>query len=177
MPVLETERLCLRQLRIDDAAFIQGLVNDPDWLRFIGDRGVRTLADARSYLENGPMAMYPRLGFGLWLVERHDRAPLGMCGLIKRATLPDVDLGFAFMPAARGRGYAFEAAVAARDYGFEVLGLQRLVAITSPQNRASARLLVRLGFVLESELAWEGGEKDSVSLFAANSCTPASTWV
>lgn len=169
MPVLQTERLDLRQLRLDDAAFIHALVNDPEWLRHIGDRGVRTVADARRYLESGPIAMYARLGFGLWLVQRREAGPLGLCGLIKRDSLQDVDLGFAFMPAARGRGYALEAGAAALDYGFEVLGLPRVVAITSPHNAMSARLLARLGFFLEGELPREGKDKDAVCLFAANS--------
>ena len=97
--VLETARLRLRHLRADDSQFILELVNDPDWLRFIGDRGVRTVEDARGYIEKGPMQMYSRLGFGLDLVELKDGTPIGMCGLIKRATLHDVDIGFAFMPA------------------------------------------------------------------------------
>ena len=99
MIVIETERLILRHLTLDDAAFIHELVNDPDWLRYIGDKGVRNLDDARAYIENGPMAMYERVGFGLFRVELKSRGtPIGMCGLIKRDTLPDVDIGFAFLP-------------------------------------------------------------------------------
>jgi RimJ/RimL family protein N-acetyltransferase len=165
MPVLKTQRLSLRQLRPDDAAFIHALVNDPDWLRFIGDRGVRTVTDAATYLERGPIAMYARLGFGLWMVERKGGGALGICGLIKRATLEDVDLGFAFMPAFRGQGYAFEAALATRDYGVEVLGLDRIVAITAPENAPSARLLERLGFTFERIV---GPDADPVRLFAFN---------
>ncbi len=95
--VLETERLTLRRLTFDDDQFIFELLNDPAWIEFIGDKGVRTLADARDYIRNGPMAMYEREGFGLWLTQRKsDDAPIGMCGLIKRDTLQDVDIGFAF---------------------------------------------------------------------------------
>ena len=157
--VLETARLALRYLTAADSAFILELVTDPDWLRFIGDRGVRTAEDARGYIERGPMKLYERLGFGLYLVALKDGTPLGMCGLIKRASLEDVDIGFALLPAFRGRGYANEAACAVRDYAFEVLGLERIVAITAPGNEASAKLLERLGFAYERTIpSVSGGE-------------------
>lgn len=146
MIIAETERLTLRRLTVDDAEFVFALLNEPSWLRFIGDKGVRTLEDARAYIENGPMVMYERLGFGLYVTERRkDGVPMGMCGLIKRDGLDDVDIGFAFLPAYWGRGYAFEAAAAVMDYGRNVIGLTRIVAITAPDNESSARLLEKLG--------------------------------
>jgi RimJ/RimL family protein N-acetyltransferase len=153
MPIATTERLTLREIVAGDAPFILTLVNDPAWLRFIGDKNVRTESDARRYIEAGPAAMYAQRGFGLWLAERSDDGvPIGMCGLIKRDTLPDVDLGFAFLPAYRGSGYAFEAAQAAIDFAWERLGLARVVAITAPENDDSVRLLERLGFRFERML-------------------------
>jgi RimJ/RimL family protein N-acetyltransferase len=150
MIVLETERLTLRHLCEDDAAFILALLNEPSFLQFIGDKGVRTLEDARNYILNGPMDMYARLGFGLYLVELKDsKLPLGMCGLIKRNTLEDVDIGFAFLPEYWGQGYAYEAAAAVMAYGKDDLGLNRIVAITSPDNQASGRLLEKLGLRFE----------------------------
>ncbi|KPV49042.1 hypothetical protein SE17_34840, partial [Kouleothrix aurantiaca] len=111
MTVLETERLRLRQFADSDAAFVLELLNEPSWLRFIGDRGVRTLDDALGYITNGPQAMYARYGFSLLVVERTtDGAALGMCGLIKRDTLDAPDIGYAFLPRAWGQGYAREAA-------------------------------------------------------------------
>lgn len=146
MIIAETERLTLRRLTVDDAEFVFTLLNEPSWLRFIGDKGVRTLEDARAYIENGPVAMYQRFGFGLYVTERRtDGVPMGMCGLIKRDGLDDVDIGFAFLPAYWGRGYAFEAAAAVMDYGRNVIGLTRIVAITAPDNESSARLLEKLG--------------------------------
>lgn len=146
MIIAETERLTLRRLTVDDAEFVFALLNEPSWLRFIGDKGVRTLEDARAYIENGPLAMYQRFGFGLYVTERRtDGVPMGMCGLIKRDGLDDVDIGFAFLPAYWGRGYAFEAAAAVMDYGRNVIGLTRIVAITAPDNESSARLLEKLG--------------------------------
>lgn len=146
MIIAETERLTLRRLTVDDAEFVFALLNEPSWLRFIGDKGVRTLEDARAYIENGPVAMYQRFGFGLYVTERRtDGVPMGMCGLIKRDGLDDVDIGFAFLPAYWGRGYAFEAATAVMDYGRTVIGLTRIVAITAPDNESSARLLEKLG--------------------------------
>ena len=164
--VLETARLALRHLTAADAPFILELVNDPYWLRFIGDRGVRTIEDARGYIERGPITMYARLGFGLYLVALKDRGtPIGLCGLIKRDSLEDVDIGFAFLPAFRGHGYAHESACAVRDYAAEVLGLERVVAITAPDNETSERLLERLGFAYESTIAW-GTEGDVSRLYA-----------
>ena len=163
MNVLETERLSLRWLTAEDAAFILELVNDPDWLRFIGDRGVRTLEDARGYILNGPVAMYQRTGFGLYLVElKHGARPIGMCGLIERAGLADIDIGFAFLPAFRGRGYAYEAASATMTYARETLGLARVVAIASPDNQSSIRLLTKLGLSFEKMLRLDEDQEEVV---------------
>ena len=165
--ILETERLRLRQFVLDDAAFIVALLNDPDWLRFIGDRGVRTLDEARAYLINGPLAMYSRLGFGLYaVVLKSSGLPIGMCGLIKREGLADVDVGFAFLPPYRAQGYAYEAAAAVMAYGRREFNLKRLVAITSLDNEKSIRLLERLSFVFEKTLRLPGDDEE-LNLFAA----------
>lgn len=146
MQVFETERLRLRRFTTDDAAFILLLCNDPAWLQFIGDRGIHNQALAKNYLETGPIAMYARLGFGLWLVERKkDGVPLGMCGLLKRDSLQDVDIGYAFLPQHRGQGYAQEAVTATLFYGQTVLGLKRILAITSLDNDKSTQLLHKVG--------------------------------
>ena len=150
MQVLATERLIMRRLAAEDAAFILRLVNEPSWLRFIGDRGVRDLDDARRYIFEGPVASYERRGFGLYLVERQeDRAPLGLCGLIKRETLEDIDIGFAFLPEHWGKGYAGESAAAVLVQAREALGLRRVIAITTPDNDSSIRVLEKLGFRFE----------------------------
>ena len=150
MRILETERLALRWLEAADARFVLELVNDPDWLRYIGDRGIRSIEAARDYIVDGPREMYARLGFGLYLVElKGVDAALGICGLIKRDWLEDVDLGFAFLPRFRGHGYACEAASATLDYAESALGLTRIAAIVSRENRDSRRLLTRLGMQLE----------------------------
>jgi RimJ/RimL family protein N-acetyltransferase len=166
--VLETNRLILRELCAGDAAFILELVNDPDWLRFIGDRGVRTLEDARQYIASGPVDMYLRLGFGLYRVElKESGVPMGICGLIKRESLADVDIGFAFLPKFRSRGFAFEAASATMGYGRGVLGLTRIVAITSPANEDSIRLLGKLGMQFERMVSLSP-DLPEVRLFAVN---------
>lgn len=150
MIVLTTERLVLRHLRAEDADFILALVNDPDWLRYIGDRGIRTADDARGYIATGPVDMYARLGFGLYAVElRGEGTPIGICGLIRRDWLEEVDLGFAFLPRFRGAGYAFEAAAATVEHARSPLGLGRLMAIVSPDNADSIRLLGKLGMTFE----------------------------
>lgn len=151
--VLVTDRLRLRLLSLDDAPFILKLVNDPSWLEFIGDKGVRNENDARTYLARGPLDMYARLGFGLYLVElRAGAIPIGICGLIKRDSLADVDIGFAFLPEFRGVGYAEESAAAVLALARTEFALTRIVAIASPRNGRSIRLLERLGMKLEQEL-------------------------
>lgn len=164
--MLETERLRIRRFGLDDAPFVLELINDPDWHRFIGDRGVRTLEGARGYIEKSLLALYAKLGFGLDLVELKETGePVGMCGLIKRDTLEHVDIGFAFLPAARGQGYAYESAVAVRDYAVGELGLERLVAITSPDNDASGKLLQKLGFEYKETIPY-GTEGETSKLYA-----------
>jgi RimJ/RimL family protein N-acetyltransferase len=150
LKVLETDRLILRWLSSDDAEFILGLLNEPSWLQFIGDRGVRTIEDARDYILKGPVEMYARLGFGFYLVElKEGTIPIGICGLIKRDFLNDVDIGFAFLPKYWGRGYAYESASAVMAYAKGPLGLQRILAITNPDNHSSAKLLEKLGLRFE----------------------------
>lgn len=166
MVVVETERLTLRRLEIGDAEFILELLNDPSFLRHIGDKGVRTLDDAREYISNGPIASYERFGFGLYLAERkEDRVPIGICGLLKRDSLKDVDVGFAFLPRFRSMGFGLEAASAVMEYGRSVLGLTRIVAITSPENVSSIRLLEKLGMKFES-MARLSRDSSEVRLFA-----------
>lgn len=165
MKVLETDRLILRWLTLDDAEFVLRLLNEPSWLRFIGDKGVRTIDDARGYILKGPVDMYTRLGFGLYLVElKEEGCSIGMCGLIKRDSLKDVDIGFAFLPGYWGEGYAYEAAAAVLTYGEKVLGLNRIVAITSPDNDRSAKLLEKLGLRFE-EMLKLSPDADRVRLF------------
>ena len=167
MKVLETARTSLRLLERTDARFILGLLNDPGWIRYIGDRGVRTVEAARGYLEARMLSQYERHGFGLWMVESRTGAePMGICGLVKRDNLPHPDLGFAFMPPWRGKGYAYESALAVRDHATGPLGIARLLAITSPVNVASARLLERLGFAAQGEMPWAGDDKDPVTVYA-----------
>ena len=164
---LRTLRLLLRELTADDAPFILTLLNDPAWIQFIGDRGVRSIADAAGYIERGPRASYALHGFGLEIVTLNDTgAPIGICGLLKRDSLPEPDLGFAFLPAYRSQGYAFEAASAVRDFARGRLRLSSLLAIVDPANGASIRLLEKLGFVFERMTTMPGDDHE-VKLFAA----------
>jgi RimJ/RimL family protein N-acetyltransferase len=163
--VLETKRLVLRKLSVDDAEFVLELLNEPSFLRYIGDKGVRNLDDAGQYIVNGPVASYERNGFGLYLVKlKPNGTPIGISGLVKRDTLPDADIGFAFLPAYWSQGYAFESAAAVMNYAREALGLTRIVAITSPDNDASAKLLGKIGLRFERliKLSEDG---DEVKLF------------
>jgi [ribosomal protein S5]-alanine N-acetyltransferase len=153
MLVCTSERLQVRHLVDTDAAFILELLNNPDFIRNIADRGVRTLEAARQYIETGPAASYARFGFGLSLVQLRDLAtPIGICGLLRRDSHPDVEIGFAYLPAFRGKGYAFEAAAAVLEAGIRSLRLTRVVALTTPENQGSMKVLQKLGFELQGML-------------------------
>ena len=158
LTVVETARLRMRQFVPSDAAFVLELLNEPSWLRFIGDRGVRTLDDALAYIENGPQAMFARYGFSLLVAERKaDGAALGMCGLIKRDTLDAPDIGYAFLPRAWGQGYAREAAAGVLAHGHNTLGLPRILAITDPDNLTSIKLLESLGMQFIELIPYDDG--------------------
>ena len=165
---LQTERLLLRPFTIDDAEFILTLLNEPSFLRYIGDKKVRNLDGARQYILNGPVASYERHGFGLCLVElRKSHTPIGMCGLLKRDELPDPDIGFALLPDFWSKGFAFEASTAVLDDARERLKLERILAITSVDNHASIDLLQRLGFTFEG-LRQLASDREPVKLFTRN---------
>jgi RimJ/RimL family protein N-acetyltransferase len=164
--VLTAARVIVRALTLADAPFVVSLLNDPDFIRNIGDRGVRSEADAREYLNAGPLASYLRHGFGLCAVTLAATGEaMGLCGLLQRAELPGPDLGFAFLPQFRAQGYAFEAASAVKADAHTRLGLSTLLAIVNPANDASIRLLAKLGFEFERTIQM-GGETAFVSLFA-----------
>jgi len=169
LPALETGRLTLRPIGLGDAPFILGLLNEPSFLLHIGDKGVRTEDDARRYIADGPLASYARFGFGLYMVTlRESGTLLGICGLLKRDWLEDVDLGFALLPPYWGRGYAFEAASAVLAHARGPLGLRRIVAITSLGNDPSIQLLGKLGFRFERVARFtEGGEELRLFAFGA----------
>jgi len=164
--VFETDRLVLRRLIVEDAPFILRLLNEPSFLQHIGDRGVRNLADAQQYILSGPIASYERHGFGLFLAElRETRVPIGICGLLKRDALDDVDVGFALVPESWSKGYAFESASATLAYARDTHHLTRVVAIASQGNFASINLLVKLGFYFD-RMVLMPGDKEEVKLFA-----------
>ena len=161
MSYLETEQLVLRRLTVEDAEFVLTLLNQPSFLRYIGDKKVRNLDDARQYILNGPVASYERHGFGLNLVElKASHTPIGICGLLKRDELPDPDIGFALMPDFWNKGFAYEAANAV----LQDARLERVLAITSLDNDASINLLQRLGFSFEKVIRLSA-DSEQVKLF------------
>jgi len=148
--ILETKRTILREVAADDAEFILDLLNQPSFIKYIGDRNVRTISEARDYIENRFRESYKQFGFGMWAVElKETGTPVGICGFVKRDFLPDADIGFAFLPQFCSQGYAFESANASMNYGRDILGLLRVVAITSQDNESSGRLLEKINFKFE----------------------------
>jgi [ribosomal protein S5]-alanine N-acetyltransferase len=153
--ILETERLRVRRLAAEDAPFVLRLLNEPSFLANIGDRGVRTLDDASRYIEEGPAASHARHGFGLDLVElRETGAAIGMCGLLRRDHLEHPDLGYALLPEHWSRGYAAEVAAGVLAHARDSLGIRWVLAVTSLDNRASIRVLERLGFEFRELVDW-----------------------
>lgn len=154
--VLETERLVLREITQDDAAFILALINTPKFHKYIADRGMRSVDQMSAYIEEKFLKNYRDLGFGLYAVCLKDGTPIGNCGFVKRDSLPAEDVGFAFLPDYERQGYGFESASAVIEYGRVTLGFTDLYAITSLGNEASQKLLEKLGFTFVEEIDSNG---------------------
>ena len=169
MKILETERLILREAVETDDSFILDLLNQPSFIKNIGDRNVRTLEQARDVIENKYRQSYRDFGYGLYIVElKKIEMPIGFCGFVKREFLPDADIGFAFLPHFERKGFAFESADAVMKYGREVLKLKRILAITTQNNHSSIKLLGKLGFEFE-RLIKPPYEASELKLFSTSS--------
>ena len=169
--MLETQRLTINELNPGDAAFVLELLNDSAFIQHIGDRNVRTLEQALAYLGEKVIPSYKRYGFGMYAVRlKQGDATVGMCGLVKRESLVDIDIGYGFLAAARGQGYALESALAIKLWAVETLGMERLVAIVSPDNQPSVTLLEKLGMSFESMIRLVEGDED-ICLYAWNAAT------
>ena len=161
MQIISSERLTLRLFNIDDAEFVYELLNDPSWIKNIGDRGITSLEKAKEWITNGPLLSQSQKGFSFYAVTVKDSGiTIGTCGLIKRDVLDHVDIGYAFLPRYGGEGYAFEAARATMDYAHNVLNLPKLAAITAPENIKSNKLLLKLGFTFEDVVVLNLSGKD-----------------
>lgn len=168
MNLLETERLVLREITVDDSEFILDLLNQPKYLQYIGDKGVRTVEDAATFIENLVRKSYRDNGYGHYIVRlRDDPTPMGTCGYVRRDLLPDPDIGFAFLPQFERKGYAFESADAVLKYGREVLDFKRVLAITTPDNESSGRLLEKLGFTFDRLIKPAAGDEE-LKLFSSD---------
>ena len=163
--MLETERLTLRHLTLDDADLMLGVWNDPAFVRFVGDRGIRTLEEAHEAMRNGVLKLYADYGYGPFRVAlKEDDVPIGICGLFRRDGLDDPDIGYSTLPAHCGKGYAFEAASAVLQHVAEDLSIDRLIAIISPENAASIGLIRKLGFEFERMHTMPGAD-DPVRIY------------
>ncbi len=162
MSILETERLTLREVTLEDDTFVCELLNEPVYLRSIGDKGVRSDEDARKYISIGPQASYARYGFGLWrMALKESDIPVGMCGLLQREGMEHTDLGYAVLARYHGRGYAHEACVATLAHARNLLKLGTLQAVTALENPASIGLLEKLGFRFDRMITLPGYTTES----------------
>ena len=160
MPIIETERLELMKITTNDAPFIFTLMNDPDWHRYIGNRGINTIEDAHQYITNKMIPSYEEHGFGFYIVRtKRDLSQIGICGLVNRENLEHIDIGFAFLPEARGFGYAFESSKALFDYAKKELHIERIAAITMKGNKPSIQLIEKLGLKFEKMIQFPGDSK------------------
>jgi RimJ/RimL family protein N-acetyltransferase len=161
MTFIHTDRLEIRYITGEDFHFIFRLLNEPSWIQYIGDKGIKTEDDAKNYIQTGPLQMYKDFGFGLYLVTlKENAAPIGLCGLIKRPSLENIDLGYAFLPEYTGKGYALEATKAVIHYAKDQLELDKLVAITTIDNSKSENVLLKLGFSFHSLIKENKGSKE-----------------
>ena len=161
--ILETDRLNVRELNsASDAEFICALLNTPKFIKYIGDRGVRTAEEAAAFIDDRYRQSYRDHGYGLYAVELKDGTQIGMCGFVRRDTLPGPDIGFAYLPEFERQGFGRESAAAMMKYGHDTFGFTTVYAITSPDNDASASLLEKLGFSFDKMIENNG---DTVKLF------------
>lgn len=163
MSVIETSRLRLREASVADAEFIFALMTEPAYLQLIGDRGIRTVEDARAYIRDKFLPSYAKFGYGSYIVElKPSGPPIGVCGLMRRDSLEHPDIGYAFRREHGGHGYAYEAAAAVPAHGFEQLGMKTILGITSPENHASVRLLEKLGLRYQKMIRVPPNDRDSM---------------
>ena len=166
MIISKTKRLLLREASTDDSEFILKLINEPAWKKFISNHSIDTIAKASEYIEQKMLAMYQKIGFGLWIVEKiDDSVPIGICGLLKRDSLQSIDLGFAFLAKYWGHGFALKATIASLIYAKSEIKANKIVAITNPLNTRSVKLLEKAGFIYESKFSHPGSD-DILSLYA-----------
>ncbi len=161
MQILETERLTLEEANMEDAGFFYTLLNTPTWLKYIGDRGIRSVADAEHYIQNSLIKSYRENGYGLYkMVLKSEGTPIGLCGLVNRETLSDPDIGFALLPKYEGKGYAYEAAFATLEFAKKQLQISTILAITSEQNAHSIRLIEKIGLVFYKKIRMKEGSEE-----------------
>ena len=154
MPIATTNRLDLSKITLKDALDFLNLVNSPNWLKYIGDRHLKTVKDAENYLTNGTIKSYVNYGFGFYKLQlrKENNKFIGVCGLIKREQLDDVDIGFALLPEYEGQGFGYEASIAVLKLAKDKFKLKRIVAITLPTNTSSIKLLEKLGLTYEKRI-------------------------
>lgn len=159
MKILETERLILREVVENDGEFMLDLLNQPSFIKYIGDRNVRNLEQSHDFIETRYRKSYNDNGYGLYAVDLKSQAEtVGVCGFVKRDNFEYADIGFAFLPQFEKKGYAFESAAAVMKYGQEVLGFKQVLAITTQDNDSSGRLLEKLGFRFNELIEMPNGE-------------------
>ena len=165
MKILDTKRIQLRYFELEDAPFIIELLNTESWKKFIGDKNVHTIGDAKLYIQNGLRDSYQKNGYGLYMVLLQEGTPIGMCGLVRRDYLDHADIGFALLPQYEGLGYGFEAAEATLNYARENLKLSTILGITIPENKRSINLLERIG-LKEIGTTKHPGSEEALLLFS-----------
>lgn len=161
MNVLQTERLLLQKAKLSDGQFFFDLLNSPTWIKFIGNRQVKSIDAAQQYIQQALIDSYQKHGFGLFkMVLKKEGIPIGLCGLVKRPTLDHADIGFAILPQYAGKGYTYEAAKATLDYAVSTLNLAPILAITTKDNVASKKLLEKIGLKLKELITFENGKTE-----------------
>ncbi len=166
MNLITTDRLLINKITIDDAGFILELMNDKDWIKNIGDKGVRTIEDAQAYIQSRFLKTYNESDYGFYTMNlKNTQQIIGIVGLVDRKGIDHIDIGYGILPEFRGKGYAFEAAKAIHDYGYQELNLEKIVAIVNPDNLPSIKLLTKLGLEFEKMVRLPEGDKD-IKLFS-----------
>lgn len=149
-PTYTTQRLYLKPSDLNDAAFILELFNTPKWKKYIGERNVNTVEDAKQYIGNRMVTQYKKLGYSNFtIIKKDNQEKIGTCGVYTRDGLDIPDIGFAFLPAFEGKGYAFEAASKVLALAKDEFKLSKVSGITTKENLSSQKLLNKLGLTFK----------------------------
>lgn len=163
MMKLESKRLLIRDTFVSDAPFYFELFNDPDWIKFISDKNLKSVEETEVYLKDILFKNSKTGGLGFFtVILKETGEPIGTSTALQREKLDYIDIGYGFLPKGRGKGYAIEATKLIIQYVREKFNQKKVYAFTVPENEKSQNLLKKLNFKYVGLQPIFGEEEDAV---------------